>query len=97
MNLDKYMLPCLSKTLFGMECLGCGFQRGFLLLLQGDFYGAFKMYPALFTTLLFLGIVGLNLIDNNRNYRKWIITSAILNGIFMIGGYFFKHFSSLYF
>ncbi|WP_317041222.1 MULTISPECIES: DUF2752 domain-containing protein [Flavobacterium] len=91
------MLPCLSKTLFGMECLGCGFQRGFLLLVQGDFSGAFKMYPALFTTLLFLGIVGLNLIDNNRNYRKWIITSAILNGIFMIGGYFFKHYYSLYF
>ncbi|MBG6063324.1 hypothetical protein IWX83_003134 [Flavobacterium sp. CG_9.1] len=97
MDLEKYMLPCLSKTLFGMECLGCGFQRGFLLLVQGDFSGAFKMYPALFTTLLFLGIVGLNLIDNNRNYRKWIITSAILNGIFMIGGYFFKHYYSLYF
>ncbi|WP_426092527.1 DUF2752 domain-containing protein [Flavobacterium sp. DSR3-2] len=91
MDLEKYMMPCLSKTLFGVECLGCGFQRGFLLLLQGDFVGAFKMYPAIFTTLLFLGILGLNLIDKNRSYKKIIITSAILNGVFMIAGYYFKH------
>jgi hypothetical protein len=86
------MLPCLSKMLFGVECLGCGFQRGFLLLLQGDFGGAFKMYPAIFTTLLFLGILGLNFIDKNRDYKKIIIGSAILNGVFMIVGYYFKHY-----
>jgi hypothetical protein len=92
LDLEKYMLPCLSKTLFGMECLGCGFQRGFLLLLQGDFGDAFKMYPAIFTTLLFLGILGLYFIDKNRNYKKLIIASAILNGVFMIAGYYFKHY-----
>ncbi|MFV8373573.1 DUF2752 domain-containing protein [Flavobacterium sp. LB2P74] len=92
LDLEKYMLPCLSKTLFGIECLGCGFQRGFLLLLQGDFEGAFKMYPALFTTLLFLGILGLNFIDKTRNYKIIIIGSAILNGVFMIVGYYFKHY-----
>ncbi|WP_243699516.1 DUF2752 domain-containing protein [Flavobacterium caseinilyticum] len=86
------MFPCLSKTLFGVECLGCGFQRGFVLLLQGDLSGSFKMYPAIFTTLLFLGILLLNLIDSDRNYKKIIIGSAILNGAFMIAGYFFKHY-----
>ncbi|MGB0186631.1 MAG: DUF2752 domain-containing protein, partial [Flavobacteriaceae bacterium] len=24
------MLPCLSKTLFGFECMGCGLQRSLL-------------------------------------------------------------------
>ncbi|WP_324504942.1 DUF2752 domain-containing protein [Flavobacterium sp.] len=91
LDLEKYMLPCLSKTLFGMECLGCGFQRGFLLLLQGDFSGAFNMYPAIFTSLLFLGILGLNFIDSNRNYKKLIMGSAILNGVFMIVGYCFNY------
>ena len=86
------MLPCLSKTLFGIECLGCGFQRGFLLLTQGDLEGAFKMYPAIFTTLFFLGIVVLNWIDRGRNYQKWIIGSAFINGIFMLAGYYFKHY-----
>lgn len=92
MDLEKYMFPCLSKTLFGIECLGCGFQRGFLLLLQGDFSESFKMYPALITSFLFLGILGLNIIDTNRNYKKLIIVSAILNGTFMIVGYFFKNY-----
>ena len=86
------MLPCLSKTLFGIECLGCGFQRSFLLLLQGAFIGAFKMYPAVFTTLFFLGILTLNWIDKKHNYKKFIFGLAILNGIFMIAGYYFKHY-----
>ena len=92
MNLEKYMFPCLSKTLFGIECLGCGFQRSFLLLMQGDFSGSFKMYPALLTTFLFLGILGLNFVDPSRNYKKPIIISAFINGSFMIAGYFFKHY-----
>lgn len=86
------MLPCLSKTLFGVECLGCGFQRAFLLLLQGHFVAAFKMYPALYTTLLFLGILSLNCIDKRNNYQKYIIGIAIINGLFMIVGYFYKHY-----
>ncbi len=86
------MLPCLSKTLFGIECLGCGFQRSFLLLIQGDFEEAFKMYPAIFTTLFFLGILALNWIDRTRNYKKLIMGSALLNGVFMIIGYYLKHY-----
>lgn len=85
------MFPCLSKTLFGVECLGCGMQRAFLLLLQGDFIGAFKMYPAIYSTLLFLIIIGIQLLDKNKNYRKLIINLAIINGIFMMVGYFYKH------
>ncbi|WP_310378088.1 DUF2752 domain-containing protein [Flavobacterium sp.] len=82
----------MSKTLFGVECLGCGMQRAFLLLLQGEFIAAFKMYPAIYTTLLFLVMVCIQLLDKNKNYRKLIINLAIINGIFMITGYFYKHF-----
>ena len=92
MDLDQYMFPCLSKTLFGLECLGCGFQRSLAMLLQGYFSGSFRMYPALLTTFFFLGIVGLNFIDNTRNYKKLIMVSAFVNGAFMVVGYFFKHY-----
>lgn len=85
------MIPCLSKLLFGVECLGCGFQRAFLLLLKGDFIAAFKMYPAIYSTLLFLTIVGIQLLNKNKNYKKLIILLAVINGIFMIAGYFYKH------
>lgn len=56
--LKDYMLPCLSKQLFGMDCPGCGLQRSIAFLLQGNFLEAFKMYPAIYTLIpLFVVIV----------------------------------------
>lgn len=86
------MIPCLSKTLFGIECLGCGFQRSLLLLFKGDFAMAFQMYPAIYTCLLFFGTIGLHFFDKSKNYRKLLIGMTILNGLFMVGGYYYKHF-----
>jgi hypothetical protein len=92
LNLENYMLPCWSKTLFGVECLGCGLQRAFLLLLKGDFVGAFQMYPAIYLTLAFFGLIGLNFVDKSRNYQKSIIAMAVVTGFFILGGYIYKHF-----
>jgi hypothetical protein len=86
------MLPCLFKTLFGIECLGCGFQRALFLLFQGNFFGAFKMYPALYSTLLFFGFGALYLFQKSKNNQKMLWVSAVINGLFMVGGYYFKHF-----
>ncbi len=86
------MIPCLSKTLFGIECLGCGFQRSFLLLLQGDFTASFQMYPALFSSLLFLGFLSFHFIYKGIISQKLIVIVALVNVLFMIGGYFYKHF-----
>ncbi|NJM78621.1 MAG: DUF2752 domain-containing protein [Flavobacterium sp.] len=90
--MEEYMIPCLSKSLFGVECLGCGTQRSLLLLFQGEFVAAFKMYPAIYTTLLFFGFLFLHLIDKSRNYSKIVISLAITNAIVMIAAYYFKHF-----
>ena len=92
MNLEKFMLPCLSKTLFGIECLGCGFQRALLLLFQGEFLAAFKMYPAIYTSLLFLGFVVFYYFDASKKYKKPLYFFAIVNVLFMITGYYYKHF-----
>ena len=46
------MLPCMSKKLFGVECLGCGTQRALILLLKGEFVEAFKMYPPIYTLVI---------------------------------------------
>lgn len=57
LHIEDYMLPCFSKKIFEIECLGCGLQRSVVFLLKGDFLLAFKMYPAIFTIiplLLFL-------------------------------------------
>jgi hypothetical protein len=75
-----------------VECLGCGLQRAFLLLLKGDFIGAFQMYPAIYVTLVFFGLIGLDLLDKSRSYRKSIIVMAVLIGFFMLGGYLYKNY-----
>ncbi|WP_027125188.1 DUF2752 domain-containing protein [Gelidibacter mesophilus] len=49
---EDFMMPCLNKELFGIECLGCGIQRATILMFQGDFVLAFKMYPAIYTLFL---------------------------------------------
>jgi len=54
-NPEDFMLPCLNKQLFGVDCLGCGIQRATILLFNGEFLLAFKMYPAIYT-LFFLAL-----------------------------------------
>lgn len=55
------MLPCLNKSLFGVDCTGCGAQRALVALIRGDFHAAFDLYPAIFTLALFAGFLIVNL------------------------------------
>ena len=90
MKIEDFMIPCINKTLFGVDCFGCGTQRAFLLILNGKFLEAFYMFPAIYTTILFFIILGLNFIDKSRNYHKLIISLALINAIIMIISYFYK-------
>ena len=93
MQLEKYMIPCLSKTLFGIECLGCGFQRALLLVLKGEWNEAFAMYPAVYSMLAMFG--GILLFYNTKKTAttKNVLTILIaINLVFVIGGYVYKHF-----
>ncbi|MGZ9676291.1 DUF2752 domain-containing protein [Flavobacterium sp. GNP001] len=91
-EIQKFMLPCLSKTLFGIECLGCGFQRSLFLLFQGEFKAAFEMYPAIFTSLIFIASLLLNAVHKKGNYSRAIVVLAVINASIMIVGYYYKHF-----
>ncbi len=90
LNLEDYMLPCLSKTFFGLECLGCGFQRSFLLLLNGNFIDAFKMYPAVYTLLVTFLFILLNFKLKFKHSKKIISRLAYLNLSIMIINYLIK-------
>src|SRR5579863_1603769 len=61
--LQNHLLPCAFKTLFGIDCPICGFQRALLLLLQGNFTDSFKMYPPLIPCLLFLLVISVYCIN----------------------------------
>ncbi len=85
------MFPCISKTVLGIECLGCGFQRAIVLLFKGNYKGAFEIYPAVFSSLILLIFVGLHYLHHNKKYKKILVISFLINGAFMIAGYYYKH------
>lgn len=88
--MEECMLPCMNKQLFGIECPGCGTQRAIAFLLEGEFYEAFKIFPAIYTLVFFFAILLLHFIDRKRNYSKWIATLAVINGLIMIISYLIK-------
>lgn len=87
----EYMLPCMHKKIFGIDCFGCGTQRAFFLLIEGNFIEAFKMFPGIYTLILFLIIVFLHFVDKKRNYTKMMIFLAVLNASVMLISYFYKY------
>ncbi len=90
LDLEKYMLPCLNKKLFGVDCLGCGTQRALFQIVKGNFTEAFYQFPAIYTTLLFFGFLALHFLDKSRNYQRIVIGLAITNAVIMIVSYFIK-------
>lgn len=85
------MLSCPTKKYLGIECFGCGTQRALALVMQGKFVDAFHMFPAIYTLILFLGVVTLNFIDTKRNYSTLIISLATVNAAIMVISFFIKH------
>lgn len=84
------MLPCLSKQLLGMECFGCGLQRAVVLLFQGEFAAAFKMYPAIYTLILLFALLFLRNVTTVPHYSKLLYILVITNLALIVGNYFLK-------
>lgn len=87
--MEEYMIPCMNKKLFGVECMGCGTQRAAYMVAQGDFDGAFKMFPAIYTTILLFLFIFLHFVDKKRHYHKLIIFFAVVNAIIMVFSYIY--------
>ncbi|MFA5557098.1 MAG: DUF2752 domain-containing protein [Flavobacteriaceae bacterium] len=88
--MEEYMLPCMNRKLFGIDCMGCGIQRSIALIFEGKFADAFYMYPAIYPLMLFFVFVVLNFIDKSRSYHKLIITTGIITALAMVVSYFYK-------
>lgn len=88
--MEEFMFPCLNKQLFGIDCPGCGAQRALSMVLQGDFTAAFKMYPAIYSLLLLLFFLIVNLFFKFK--ADWQVKTGliILNAVIIIGAYIYK-------
>ncbi|WP_445733700.1 DUF2752 domain-containing protein [Mariniflexile sp.] len=90
MRLDDYMLPCLNKKLFGFECMGCGLQRSFSMLLHGEFASAFYMYPAIYTIIPLTLLIITNLFFKFKHSNKIINLLAIATVAIIIISFIIK-------
>ncbi len=86
------MLPCISKTLFGVECLGCGAQRAIVLLCQGRLWEAFCMYPAIYPLLVLAVFWILKKANKTQRYNLIMRYTLGISLIFMVLGYGYRHF-----
>ncbi|CAM1340414.1 DUF2752 domain-containing protein [Tenacibaculum amylolyticum] len=85
-----YMLPCLNKKLLGVDCPGCGLQRSVVLVSKGEFTEAFYMFPAIYTTFLFIIAIVFHFFLKKKITSKISIAFAIINAVIMIIAYFLK-------
>ncbi len=90
LNVEDYMLPCMTKQFLGFDCPGCGLQRSVLFLLQGDFMAAFKMYPAIYVILLLLGFLLLDNFVKVRHNSKITIFLMISSLALILGNFILK-------
>lgn len=84
------MLPCLNKSLFGIDCTGCGAQRAAVYLVSGEFSKAFIMYPAIYPIAILLLFLVFNLFFKFRNDFVIKIGLIIFAAAVMIISYIIK-------
>ena len=89
-GIEDYMIPCINKKIFGVECLGCGMQRATVFLFSGQFEAAFKIYPAIYTIFLLLAVISVNFFIKFKFDYQIKIALIILNAIIMVVSYFIK-------
>ncbi|AVR46739.1 DUF2752 domain-containing protein [Christiangramia fulva] len=89
-DLQEYMLPCLNKTLFGVDCTGCGAQRAAVFLFQGEFLKAFQMYPAIYSLVFLLLFLIFNLFVKFKYDYSIKIGLIIFNAVVIAVAYILK-------
>ncbi|MGC1473305.1 MAG: DUF2752 domain-containing protein [Psychroserpens sp.] len=92
MSPEDYMLHCLNKKLFGLDCMGCGMQRSIAFILNGDLLSAFYMFPAIYSLMALVIVIFINYFVNFKHAFKIIVILAIMNAMLILGNFIFKTF-----
>jgi len=88
--LESHQLPCYYKKFLGIECLGCGMQTAFILLLKGEFIESLATYPALLPIILMMIYLVLHLLFKFRKGARVLKISFIFTLTIMIVSYSIK-------
>ncbi len=87
---SDHLLPCAYRSLFGVDCPICGFQRAFLLLVQGDFMESLKMYAPLIPILILITIALMRKIKPNWIGKKILTYYSLVVLIIVMVNYTIK-------
>ena len=87
--LQNHLLPCPFKTISGIDCPGCGFQRSVVALLQGHLNTSLHLYPATIPilTIGLFTVVDTRLGFDEKGYLKktlYIGTAALITGAYIL-------------
>ncbi|WP_246277531.1 DUF2752 domain-containing protein [Winogradskyella ursingii] len=91
-GLDDYMLPCLWKKTFNIDCLGCGMQRSIALMIKGDFIAALYMYPAIYSLIIMFLFLMLHIKFQFKHGHKIILVLFIVNISIIVISFIIKTF-----
>src|SRR6266496_1575804 len=86
--LERHILPCAYKSLFGIDCPGCGIQRSFIQLLKGDLSKSFMIYPPLIPVISWLVFSVLYFAGSGLVSRNFLKLYSIGVLIFVLTNYF---------
>ncbi|WP_426430222.1 DUF2752 domain-containing protein [Winogradskyella sp. HB-48] len=93
-SIEDYMLPCMWKKTFNVDCMGCGMQRSIALILKGELIAAFYMYPAIYTLICMFIFFIFHLKFHFKNGHKIILGLFILNISIIVTSFLMKHLNS---
>ncbi len=88
--LEAHQLPCYYKQFLGIECMGCGMQTAFILLLKGEFMESLKTYPALIPVMFLVILLALHLVFKFRKGALVLKISFIFTVTIMVVSYVIK-------
>ncbi len=91
-GIEEYMLPCFSKKYLDMNCLGCGAQRATAFFMRGDFIAAFKMYPAIYSLILFVLFLIFNSFYKIKYAESFKVILVVTNILLILINYLLKNF-----
>lgn len=89
-GIEEYMLPCLNKSLLGIDCTGCGAQRALVFLFEGEFTKAFYMYPAIYSLIFLFVFLLFNLFYKFKFDYHLKLGLIIFNAVLIAGAYLLK-------
>lgn len=91
--LEHNLLSCPIKQNFGIDCPGCGIQRSFVALFQGDFIPSFKLYPATIPIIALFALTIIHLKFELKNGAFFIKFLYIAITLIIVINYIYKIFT----